>query len=165
KGYFLDVVDEITKQIVREIDYLFDDCKKDPALKKDCIIFKISNEKKLNNEGYYLRKVDSNLVIEANSTNGLLYGLYRVYKLSVLNIPLQDGKEYIPDQSIRMINHWDNMDGTIERGYAGESIFFKNNSFRRDFRVVEQYARLLASVGINALSINNVNVHEVETEL
>ncbi|MDN6437140.1 MAG: alpha-glucuronidase, partial [Lactococcus sp.] len=64
-----------------------------------------------------------------------------------------------------MINHWDNMDGSIERGYAGDSIFYKDNTFRRDFKLIRQYARLLASVGINAISINNVNVHQVETRL
>ena len=64
----------------------------------------------------------------------------------------------VPDQALRMINHWDNMDGTIERGYAGDSIFFKDNEFRKDYQLIESYARLLASVGINAISINNVNV-------
>ncbi len=45
-----------------------------------------------------------------------------------------------------MINHWDNFDGSIERGYAGESIFFDNNTFRGDMELIRQYARLLASV-------------------
>lgn len=64
----------------------------------------------------------------------------------------------IPDQSIRMLNHWDNFDGTIERGYAGESIFFSNNQFRKDHETLREYARLLTSIGMNAVSINNVNV-------
>ena len=64
-----------------------------------------------------------------------------------------------------MINHWDNMDGSIERGYAGNSIFFRDNQFISDKDSVRDYARLLASVGINGVSINNVNVHDQETRL
>jgi alpha-glucuronidase len=59
---------------------------------------------------------------------------------------------------LRMINHWDNIDGTIERGYAGKSIFFAGGQVTEDLRRVTDYARLLASVGVNAVSLNNVNV-------
>lgn len=52
----------------------------------------------------------------------------------------------IPDQSIRMINHWDNFDGSIERGYAGESVYYEDNHFRGDLDLIRQYARLLCSV-------------------
>jgi alpha-glucuronidase len=61
-----------------------------------------------------------------------------------------------------MLNHWDNFDGSIERGYAGDSIFYDRNEFRGDYDLLTQYARLLCSVGINAVSINNVNVHHRE---
>ena len=61
-----------------------------------------------------------------------------------------------------MLNHWDNFDGSIERGYAGDSIFYDHNEFRGDYDLLTQYARLLCSVGINAVSINNVNVHHRE---
>ncbi|MDR1689333.1 MAG: alpha-glucuronidase [Clostridiales bacterium] len=64
----------------------------------------------------------------------------------------------VPRNYIRMLNHWDNFDGTIERGYAGRSIFFDSEKFINDNERIESYARLLASVGINAVSINNVNV-------
>ncbi len=59
---------------------------------------------------------------------------------------------------LRMVNHWDNIDGSIERGYAGRSIFFADGQVTRDLRRVTDYARLLASVGVNAVSPNNVNV-------
>lgn len=59
---------------------------------------------------------------------------------------------------LRMVNHWDNIDGSIERGYAGRSIFFADGQVTRDLRRVTDYARLLASVGVNAVSLNNVNV-------
>ena len=55
------------------------------------------------------------------------------------------------------MDEWDNLNGTIERGYAGPSIFFENGSVRADLTRAGQYARLLASVGINGCTINNVN--------
>ncbi len=69
-----------------------------------------------------------------------------------------------PRTLIRMINQWDNADGSIERGYAGHSIFYEEGRIVSDLSRVRDYARLLASVGINAISINNVNVHEIETK-
>jgi alpha-glucuronidase len=55
------------------------------------------------------------------------------------------------------VNHWDRLDGTIERGYGGNSIFWEHDHVRHDLTRVADYARLLASLGINACSINNVN--------
>ncbi len=55
------------------------------------------------------------------------------------------------------MDEWDNLNGTIERGYAGRSIFFDNGSVRPDMTRPGEYARLLASVGINGCAINNVN--------
>ncbi|MGH3267044.1 MAG: alpha-glucuronidase, partial [Trebonia sp.] len=66
---------------------------------------------------------------------------------------------------LRMINHWDNIDGTIERGYAGKSIFFSAGQVTRDLHRVADYARLLASVGVNAVSLNNVNVTRAAARL
>lgn len=70
-----------------------------------------------------------------------------------------------PRNRIRMINHWDNMDGRIERGYAGASVFFEDNRITHDLGRIKDYARLLSSVGLNAITINNVNVHQEETKL
>jgi len=58
---------------------------------------------------------------------------------------------------IRWVDEWDNPDGTIERGYAGRSIFFEGGNVREDLTAVGEYARLLASVGINGCNVNNVN--------
>ena len=57
----------------------------------------------------------------------------------------------------RILDHWDNPDGTIERGFAGHSIFWENPC---EF-VIRQYARANASVGINGAVLNNVNVLHV----
>jgi alpha-glucuronidase len=56
-----------------------------------------------------------------------------------------------------MLNHWDNMNGDIERGYSGKSFFFSDEKILVNERLID-YARLLASVGINGTVINNVNV-------
>ena len=69
-----------------------------------------------------------------------------------------------PAAPLRMINHWDNMAGDIERGYSGNSFFYDDNNIIINDRTY-MYARLMASVGINAITINNVNVHAVETRL
>ena len=58
---------------------------------------------------------------------------------------------------IRWIDEWDNIDGSIERGYAGRSIFFDAGHVRTDLVSVTEYARLLASIGINGCNLNNVN--------
>ena len=68
-------------------------------------------------------------------------------------------KSATPSNSIRMIDQWDNLDGTIERGYAGPSIFFEKGHVRDDLSRVGEYGRLLASVGINFCAINNVNAN------
>ncbi len=59
---------------------------------------------------------------------------------------------------LRMVSHWDNLDGTIERGYAGKSIFFAGGEVTSDLSRIRDYARLLASVAVNAVCVNNVNV-------
>ena len=69
-----------------------------------------------------------------------------------------------------MLDHWDNMTvhpvmGQIERGYAGGSIFYANGEVRADLSRVRDYARLLATTGVEAVGINNVNVHAVEARL
>jgi len=55
------------------------------------------------------------------------------------------------------VNQWDNLDGRIERGYGGSSIFFADGNVRNDLTRAGQYARLLASIGINGCTVNNVN--------
>lgn len=75
-----------------------------------------------------------------------------------------------PVQPLRMLDHWDNLVvhpvmGQVERGYAGGSIFYDDGRVRADLSRVRSYARLLAAVGIDAVAINNVNVHPAEAHL
>ena len=62
-----------------------------------------------------------------------------------------------PHAALRWVDQWDNLNGSIERGYAGPSIFFEKGSVRADLTRAGEYARLLASIGINGCTINNVN--------
>lgn len=124
----------------------------------------------LNEEGYGIRTIQKDgrdhLYIVGQSDKGVLYGVFHLLR------SLQTGKNpgglnimEQPRNRLRMLNHWDNMDGSIERGYAGDSIFFHNHRFVTDDSRIRDYARLLASIGINGISINNVNVHLTETQL
>jgi alpha-glucuronidase len=92
------------------------------------------------------------------SDRGTLYGVFEVLRRIGTGMPMErlDIREE-PAAPIRILNHWDNLDGTIERGYAGKSIFWDNDHVTQDLKRVRDYARLMASVGINGCSINNVN--------
>ena len=116
-------------------------------------------------EGFELSRSGADLTIVARSGAGLLTGFLRL--LTVGAEPLVG--THVPAYPVRMLNHWDNMVagpmGTVERGYAGDSIFFADGAVRTDLTRVRDYARLVASIGINAVAINNVNVHQTETRL
>ena len=129
------------------------------------------SEYQLGNEGYVVKKLNSSIYVAAHKDAGLLYGYFHVLRLFQMGT-ISGLTEVVeqPKNPIRMINHWDNMDeadfmGSVERGYAGNSIFFENKDFVKDKGRIEEYARLLASVGINSISINNVNVHALESQL
>ena len=114
------------------------------------------------NDGFIIK----NDTIKACNDLGLLYGAYELLRLQKEDNPLLRSKEFTrgiksePYYSLRLLNHWDNLDGSIERGYAGKSIFWdkdqaklsKNNTQR-----LIEYARANASIGINGTVLNNVN--------
>ncbi|OMF38111.1 alpha-glucuronidase [Paenibacillus sp. FSL H8-0548] len=123
-------------------------------------------------EGYVIRSLNGRagdsdrILIVGKSDRGALYGTFHLIRLIQMREPIEELHIIeTPANGLRMINQWDNMDGSIERGYAGESIFYRNNRFVENFNRIREYARLLSSVGINAISINNVNVHREETKL
>jgi alpha-glucuronidase len=98
------------------------------------------------------------LVIAGGGEAGVLYGVFALLSRMARGSALPAaGRWQGPAAPIRWVNQWDNLDGTIERGYAGPSIFFENGHVRRDLTRAGEYARLLASVGINGCTINNVN--------
>ncbi|MCL6456992.1 MAG: alpha-glucuronidase [Gorillibacterium sp.] len=124
----------------------------------------------LGEEGYVLRTCEvegrHGIIVAGKKDRSVLYAAFHLLRLlrSGQRLETLDIRE-IPANGLRMINQWDNMDGSIERGYAGKSIFYEGNHVTTDLTRVRDYARLLASVGINAIAVNNVNVHEVETRL
>ena len=114
---------------------------------------------------YCLVQTGERLLIEAEEESGLLYGVFHLLRLlateeNILGIAVKK----VPDQPLRMYNHWDNMDGSIERGYSGNSFFFVQNEVVINERT-RDYARLMASIGINGVVINNVNVKHAATYL
>ena len=113
---------------------------------------------------YKTEITDDAVYITGGDGNGVLYGVYRFLILTGGGYP--DDRIAVsesPAYAVRMIDHWDNGDGGIERGYAGRSIFFSDYAVTEDMTRITDYARLLSSVGINAVCINNVNVHRNES--
>ncbi len=152
---------QIGETIKREMPLLFEGMRE--VEEKDAnVLFRRVQEEGLSKEGYRIVKTGDGYGVEACGEQGLLYGMFGLHRFLITGMGAFPYVS-IPDQSIRMINHWDNFDGSIERGYAGDSIFYDKNRFRGDMDLVRQYARLLCSVGINGISINNVNVHQLET--
>lgn len=109
-------------------------------------------------EGYKIEEKEGLLSLFASDENGMLYGVFAILRQISMEKPLE-GIQIIeqPDNPFRMYNHWDNMNGSIERGYSGKSFFFENEEVVVNERT-RDYCRLVASVGINAVVINNVNV-------
>nr|MCR5830393.1 alpha-glucuronidase [Lachnospiraceae bacterium] len=119
----------------------------------------------LKDGAYSIEVKDKSVTVRSSSACGILYGVYRFIALVRVN-GLKNGTVIndSPASPIRMLDHWDNPDGSIERGYSGKSFFFRNNHLIADERT-RDYARLVSSVGINAVAINNVNVNDIATGL
>lgn len=115
----------------------------------------------LGNEGFLIKSFKSNnIIITGNSDLGILYGVFRFLEFlqqekDISNLNFSDA----PKTKIRILNHWDNLDRTVERGYAGFSLW---DWFRLpdvvDPRYTD-YARANASIGINGSVITNVNAN------
>jgi alpha-glucuronidase len=113
-------------------------------------------------DGYSLQTITLNghpsFLITAMNDRGVLYGVFALLSKIALGAPIpQMNEQQVPYAPTRWVNQWDNLDGTIERGYGGRSIFFENGHVLADLSRASDYARLLASVGIHGCAINNVN--------
>jgi alpha-glucuronidase len=123
-----------------------------------CLALKIVSDDQLGAEGYHLYQEDQQIRICGASERGILYGVFDIIRRICLGEPISGiEKTAVPSNPLRMLNHWDNMSGDIERGYSGNSFFFQDNQILVGERT-RDYARLMSSVGINAAVINNVNV-------
>ena len=115
----------------------------------------IKDNKLLKGDGFLLKKNE----IIANTENGILYGVYELLRKQAMGKTVTQEISN-PSYERRILNHWDNLDGSVERGYAGNSIFWRKDSLdvtQNDKKLWEEYARANASVGINGSVLNNVN--------
>ena len=113
-------------------------------------------------DAYWLKTVTfdgaRSIVVAAANDRGVLYGTFALLRKVALGEPIADlDEKQSPYAPVRWVNQWDNLDGSIERGYGGRSIFWENGHAREDLSRVSEYGRLLASLGINGCSISNVN--------
>lgn len=94
--------------------------------------------------------------VRAGSDDALLYAAYELARQQATG-KMEDVTTQ-PAYKYRILNHWDNLDGTIERGYAGKSIFWNTGLSQQEWsKRIEEYARACCSVGINGSVVNNVN--------
>lgn len=120
------------------------------------------NTDKCGKEGFLIKKLKEKEItfITANTSQGILYGVFEFIRL--LNCKAyMENVEILqkPSYDFRILNHWDNPDGTIERGYAGYSIWDFDKLPESVSPLYEEYARFNASIGINGAVLNNVNVN------
>ncbi|MEQ4304736.1 alpha-glucuronidase [Plantactinospora sp. B6F1] len=125
----------------------------------------------LDPEGFALARRDGVTVVLADAPAGLLYGLFEVVRLGAAAFDADRAvRVHSPALRLRLVSHWDNVDvhpvmGQVERGYAGGSIFWRDGAPIGDSDRIREYARLLAACGMNAMTVNNVNVHGTANRL
>ena len=121
------------------------------------VVLTIKPDKSIKGDGYKLTASG----VQANTEFGILYGVYAMLRRQQTFQPIREEVSN-PSYERRILNHWDNPDGSVERGYAGRSIFWRNgeNSIAvtdTDRALWLEYARANASIGINGTVLNNVN--------
>ncbi|MFF7762493.1 alpha-glucuronidase [Streptomyces griseorubiginosus] len=122
-------------------------------------------------EAFTCGRRDGCTTVTATGARGLLYGFFHVVRLGeAAFLGETELEHHRPELALRMLDHWDNVSvhpvmGQVERGYAGGSLFWADGRARGDLERVRAYGRLLAACGINAVAVNNVNVHAAEARL
>jgi len=115
-------------------------------------------------EGFVIRAVPIQgrraIVIAANRDIGVLYGVFHLLRMLQTNEPLA-GLAVVsaPRYGLRLLDHWDNLDRTVERGYAGASLWDWEHLPDSLSPRYTDYARATASIGINGVSLTNVNAN------
>ncbi|MBR4480884.1 MAG: alpha-glucuronidase [Prevotella sp.] len=111
-------------------------------------------------DAYQISSENGKTIVRAKEHQGLLYGAYALLRSQKDPSAIRQGIVEKPFFKYRILNHWDNLDGSIERGYAGRSIFWDLEGDQPkaiDARLMKEYARANASIGINGTVLNNVN--------
>ncbi|MGW7681637.1 alpha-glucuronidase family glycosyl hydrolase [Kribbella sp. NPDC054772] len=126
-------------------------------LTKGAVVVSVSAGDPQGTEGFTIKRQADRVQITSAGERGALYGAFRLLQHLQLGRPLEKlNQADRPASPLRMLNHWDNLNRSIERGFAGKSIFVWDELPGLRERYVD-YARTLASVGINHTVINNVN--------
>ncbi len=115
-------------------------------------------------DGFWLGAVQTAsgrvIVIAGDGARGAVYGVFALERAMSLGADLTTlNRTETPASPQRWVNEWDNLDGSIERGYGGRSVFFGDNHVLQDLTKAKEYARLLASIGVNACVVNSVNTN------
>lgn len=113
----------------------------------------------LTEDGFWLNTKSDGVQIIGQNERGALYGAFEYLSMLAQGNVSKVAYASNPHAPIRWVNQWDNMDGSIERGYGGVSVFFTNGTVVDDLTRAGEYARLLASIGLNAVVVNNVNAN------
>ena len=112
--------------------------------------------RKLGPEGFRIRTIRNVVIIASTTDIGTLYGTFHFLRLLQTEQPIDRlHVDQQPALKLRLLNHWDNLDGSIERGYAGKSLWIGMDDKQR----LLDYARANASIGINGSVLNNVNAN------
>ena len=119
----------------------------------------LSEIPELEEDGFWLSTKGNDVQILGSNDRGALYGAFEYLSMLAQGNFSEVAYATSPSAPIRWVNQWDNLDGSIERGYGGPSIFFENGTVVEDLTRVKQYGRLLASVRVNAVVVNNVNAN------
>ena len=113
------------------------------------------------NDGFSITRKGDEIFIKSASSVGVLYGAFALIRLQETGKMPKKGSTIVevPSSPLRLLNHWDNLNGTIERGFAGRSIFWSNEGdiINQNAALISEYGRANASIGINGTVLNNVN--------
>ncbi len=119
---------------------------------------RIDIDSQLGDEGYTISRDADGLCITAKTQRGLMYGRYALQRMKACGeLDTLHSVTSKPVYNLRILNHWDNLDGTIERGYAGHSLWRWSELPDSVSPRYREYAEACASVGINGAVLNNVN--------
>lgn len=124
----------------------------------------LSNSPSLQDDGFWLSNTGEAVQILGQNERGALYGAFEYLSMLAQGNSSKVAYATNPSSNVRWVNQWDNMDGTIERGFGGASIFFADNAVVDDMTKAADYARLLASIRVNVVVPNNVNANYTTLE-
>ena len=109
-------------------------------------------------EGFRIRHEDNKITLTSPTETGLLYAAYHLLRMQETGQNVVEAQTTEnPAYNLRILNHWDNMDRTVERGYAGQSLWNWEELPNTLSDRYKEYARANASIGINGTVLNNVN--------